>query len=172
MGNSRPPATADEIISALRSGAWETVDLVRIAHAVGQFGKNGTSVLGQYGEELVAKAFGGTVASFDQKAFDVRTPKHGDLQVKTYSVGKRPGAIRSLTHDVVTLAIDPSTAKVVSAKVFRADDLFAAFKEKYDAKYAGLGFAWGGNQADRFERGWTIAPSTPATDITARFENL
>lgn len=160
---------ADAIIAALEHGQWETADLVRIAHAVARFGKNTTSVLGQYGEELVAEAFGGKVEAFDQKAYDVRTTDHGDLQVKTYSLGKRAGAIRSLTHDVVTVEVDPATARVTLAKLYKAADLFAAFKVLHEQKYAGLGLAWGGQQTDRFERGWTIPAGLPYTDVTARF---
>jgi hypothetical protein len=163
---------ADAIIAALHMGDWATADLVRIAHAVAQFGNNTTSVLGQYGEELVAEAFGGDVASFDQKAYDVRTPEHGKLQVKTYSVGKRPGVIRSFTHDVVTLEVDPTTATVHSAKLYSAADLFATFKMLYDGKYAALGMAWGGNQIDRFERGWSIPSGVPYTDITSRLRKV
>jgi hypothetical protein len=124
----------DAVIAAVNSGKWSTADLVRLAHALGAFGKNGTSVLGQYGEELVAQAFGGAVAGFDTKSYDVRTPQDGDLQVKTFSVGKRPGNIRSFTHDVVTVEIDPATACVVSARRYAAADLFAAFQIKYTDK--------------------------------------
>jgi len=159
----------DAVIAAVNSGKWSTADLVRLANAVGAFGKNGTSVLGQYGEELVAQAFGGTVAGFDTKAYDVRTPQDGDLQVKTFSVGKRPGNIRSFTHGVVAVEIDPATARVVSARRYAAADLFAAFQVKYTDKYAALGMAWGGAQADRFERGWTIPPGLRSTDITHVF---
>lgn len=159
----------DAVIAAVNSGKWSTADLVRLAHAVGAFGKNGTSVLGQYGEELVARAFVGSVAGFDTKAYDVRTPYDGDLQVKTFSVGRRPGNIRSFTHDVVAVEIDPATARVVSARRYAAADLFAAFRVKYTDKYAGLGMAWGGAQADRFERGWTIPPGLRSTDITHMF---
>lgn len=161
---------ADAIIASLRTGAWTTADLVRIAHALAQHGKNTTSILGQFGEELVAKAFDGTVAPFHQKAFDVRTPKHGDLQVKTFSVGKRAGNIRSFTHDVVTIEIDPATASVRSAKLYAADDLYAGFKRLFDGKYAAIGMTWGGRQQDRFERGWTIpSVGVPFTDVTDRF---
>ena len=159
----------DAVIDAVTKGEWTTADLVRLAHAVSSFGKNGTSVLGQYGEELVAKAFGGTVAGFETKAYDVRTPENGDLQVKTFSAGKRPGNIRSFTHDVVALAIDPSTARVVSARLYSAADLFGAFQVKYASNYAPRGMAWGGAQTDRFERGWTIPPGLPSRDITHMF---
>jgi hypothetical protein len=159
----------DAVIAAVKSGKWSTADLVRLAAAVGAFGKNGTSVLGQYGEELVATAFGGTVAGFDTKAYDVRTPQDGELQVKTFSVGKRPGNIRSFTHDVVTVEIDPATARVASVRRYAASDLFAAFQAKYADKYAGMGMAWGGAQADRFERGWSIPPGLRSTDITHMF---
>ena len=99
----------DAVINTISSGRWLTAELVRLAHAINALGKNGTSVLGQYGEELVAAAFGGTVAGFDTKAYDVNTPLDGDLQVKTFSRGKRPGNIRSFTHDVIALEIDPIT---------------------------------------------------------------
>lgn len=164
------PENADSIIAAIERNNWRTADLVRIAHAVAQLGKNTTSILGQYGEELVAEAFGGTVATFDQKAYDVRTPDHGDLQVKTYSVGKRAGAIRSLTHDVVTVEIDPATAAVRKAKLYKAEDLFAKFRALHAEKYAGFGLAWGGTQSDRFERGWTIPSGIPFTDVSDRFQ--
>ena len=131
--------------------------------------KTDSSLLGQYGEELVAEAFGGAVAGFDTKAYDVRTPQDGDLQVKTFSVGKRPGNIRSFTHDVVTVEIDPATARVVSARRYAAAGLFAAFQAKYIDRYVALGMAWGGAQADRFERGWSIPPGHQSTDITHMF---
>jgi hypothetical protein len=159
----------DTIVTAIKSGTWSTEDLVRLAYAVGAFGKNGTSILGQHGEELVARAFGGTVASFDTKAYDVRTPHDGDLQVKTFSVGKRPGNIRSFTHDVVALEIDPQTASVVSAQRYAATDLFAAFRAIYTDKYAMLGMTWGGSQADRFERSWSIPRGLRFADITHMF---
>ena len=159
----------DSAISAINAGKWSTADLVRLAHAVGAFGKNGTSVLGQYGEELVAQAFGGTVAGFDTKAYDVQTPHDGDLQVKTFSRGKRPGNIRSFTHDVVTVEIDAATAAVVSARRYASADLFAAFQIKYNDTYVALGMSWGGAQGDRFERGWSISPGLRFTDITSRF---
>ena len=160
---------ADTIIAALKSRKWPMADLVRIAHAVAQCGRTTTSVLGQYGEDLVVEAFGGTAAPVSQKAYDVRTPNHGDLQVKTFSVGKRPGNIRSFTHDVVTLEVDPSTAAVVSAELYKAADLYAAFQAKYTAKFAALGMVFGGHQEDTFERGWTIPAGLPATDITDLF---
>ena len=162
--------TADEVIAALQGNQWTTADLVRIAHAVARFGKNTTSILGQYGEELVAEAFGGTIEPFDQKAYDVRTPNHGNLQVKTYSLGKRAGAIRSLTHDVVTVEIDPATARVRRARLYRADDLHDRFRVLHAEKYAERGLAWGGNQTDRFERGWTIPAGVPSVDVTDRFK--
>ncbi|MGQ2910801.1 hypothetical protein [Aeromicrobium sp.] len=163
---------ADTIIAALKSNAWTTADLVRIAHAVASMGKNTTSVLGQYGEELVAVAFDGVVEAFDQKAYDVRTREHGDLQVKTYSLGKRPGAIRSLTHDVVTVEVDPATAQVRRARLYKAADLHDRFRTLHAEKYAAKGLAWGGNQADRFERGWTIPSGVPFEDVTDRFDGL
>lgn len=162
----------DAVIAIVRSGRWSTADLVRLANAVGAFGKNGTSILGQYGEELVAHVYGGVVAGFDTKAYDVRTPQDGDLQVKTFSVGKRPGNIRSFTHDVVAVEIDPMTARVVSARRYAASDLFAAFKVKHASKYAALGLAWGGAQEDKFERGWTIPPGLQSVDVTRLFQAL
>ncbi len=160
---------ADKIIAALGVGTWSTADLVRIAHAVARHGTNTTSVLGQYGEELVARAFGDTIAPFDQKAYDVSTPEHGDLQVKTYSVGKGPGVIRSFAHDVIVLQVDPTSARVRTAKRYRAMDLYAVFGDAYKSKYANK-WAWGGNPADRFERGWTIAAGVPSEDVTSRFD--
>lgn len=47
-------ADADAVISMLQSRRWPTVDLVRIAHAVAQLGKNTTSIPGQDGKELIA----------------------------------------------------------------------------------------------------------------------
>jgi hypothetical protein len=160
---------ADAVIDALRSHRWTTAELVRIAHAVAQLGKNTTSILGQYGEELVAEAYGGVIQSFDQKAYDVRTPEHGDLQVKTYSVGKQPGSIRSFTHDVVTLAVDPATSAVVRAKLYHAEDLYTAFKARYETVYAEKRWGWGGMRDDRFDRGWTIPSGVPFEDVTDRF---
>lgn len=131
-------ATADEVIEAIRAGAWSTADLVRLSHAVAKKGINTTSILGQYGEELVALAFGGEVESFDTKAYDVRTPADGDLQVKTFSLGKRPGNIRSFTHDVITLEIDSATARVVDARRYAAADLYASFGRRHREKYVAL----------------------------------
>lgn len=161
--------TVDEVVRAIASGEWRTADLVRLAHAVAARGLNTTSILGQYGEELVAKTYGGTVGSFDTKAFDVRTPADGDLQVKTYSVGKRPGVIRSFTHDVVTLEVDPATAEVVRARRYAAGVLYAEFGARHQGGYADLGHAWGGAQTDRFERGWTILRGVPFDDVTHLF---
>lgn len=161
---------AEAVIAALHAGEWSTADLVRISHAVARRGKNTTSILGQYGEELVAAAFGGTVAAFHQKSFDVRTPDHGDLQVKTYSVGKRAGVIRSFTHDVVVVEIEPATASVRSARRYSADVLFAEFRYRHKHKYAALGLAWGGRREDRFERGWTIPASVQSEDVTERLK--
>jgi hypothetical protein len=160
---------ADKIIAALGVGTWSTADLVRIAHAVAWCGTNTTAVLGQYGEELVARAFEGTIAPFDQKAYDVSTPEHGDLQVKTYSLGKRPGAIRSFAHDVIVLQVEPTSARVRSAKRYRAADLYAVFRDAYESKFASK-WAWGGNPADRFERGWHITVGVPSEDVTSRFD--
>jgi hypothetical protein len=78
-------------------------------------GKNTTSVLGQYGEEL---------------------------QVKTYTIGRRPGNIRSFIYDVVTVEIDPDTACVVSARRYR------------------------------FDRGWTIGSKVKFTEVTNKFSAL
>lgn len=164
-----PQLSVDQIIGAMHDGEWTTAELVRLSHAVASFGKNLTSILGQYGEGLVADAFGGQIGSFDQKAFDVRTPHDGDLQVKTYSRGKRPGTIRSFTHDVITVEVDPATAEVVSAGRYTKDDLHRAFAELYSSKYRDLGLVWSGSQADRFERGWSITRGVPYTDITHLF---
>ncbi|RYF50432.1 MAG: hypothetical protein EOO27_31775 [Comamonadaceae bacterium] len=126
--------------------------------------------MGQYGEELVARAFSGDVVSnFAQKAYDVVTPEHGNLQVKTYSTGKRAGSIRSFEFDVVTVCVKPSTASVVSARLFGAADLFEEFRRRYASKYAGRGFSWNGRQDGRFDRGWSISPVVPYLDVTDRF---
>lgn len=159
----------DDVIEAIRFGSWTTAELVRLAHAVATRGINTTSILGQFGEEEVARVFGGSVSSFHQKGYDVRTPNDGVLQVKTYSVGKRPGNIRSFMHDVVTLAVDATTATVVLAKHYRAGDLFEVFRATYDSKYAALGMSWNGDRSDRFERGWTISSRVPHADITHKF---
>jgi hypothetical protein len=50
----------DEIVTAIRTGRLSTQDLVRINYALAQRSTNTTSVLGQYGEELVAAAYRGT----------------------------------------------------------------------------------------------------------------
>ncbi|MGJ7441042.1 hypothetical protein [Aquipuribacter sp. MA13-6] len=162
-------ATADEVIEAIAAGAWQTADLVRLAHAVASRGINTTSILGQYGEELVARAFGGHVEGFDTKAYDARTPSDGDLQVKTFSRGKRPGNIRSFTHDVITLEIDPATASVVRARRYAAAELYESFGRKHREKYETIGHPWGGAQTDRFERGWTIGRDVPFLDVTELF---
>lgn len=159
----------DELVNAIERGAWRTRDLVRLSHALAQRGANTTSILGQYGEELVARAFEGTVASnFAQKAYDVETPEHGQLQVKTYSTGKRAGSIRSFEFDVVTVCVNPQTASVISARHFSAADLYNEFRIRHAATYAQRGLYWNGRQDGRFDRGWTIASSVPYVDVTDR----
>ena len=94
---------------------------------------------------------------------------HGDLQVKTYSVGKRPGVIRLFTHDVIVLQVEPASGQVRSARLYRAADLYALFRDAYESKFASK-WVWGGNPSDRFERGWTIAAGVPSEDVTGRFD--
>jgi len=161
----------DHIVSAIRDGDLSTRDLVLIGCALADRGTNTTSVLGQYGEELVAATFNGTRVSFDQKGYDVVTVSGEHLQVKTYTKGRRPGIIRSFAYDVITLEVDPATANVVKAKRY-ADELFAAFRAKWETKYRHVNdsFAtWGGRLEDRFERGWTIGFNVLFTDITHLF---
>lgn len=163
-------ATADEVIKAISIGVWQTADLVRLAHAVATRGVNTTSVLAR----PVRRGTGGTsvrrkVAGFDTKAYDVRTPADGDLQVKTFSLGKRAGSIRSFTHYVITLEVDPATAQVVRARRYAAADLYKAFWRKHHDKYEAVGHGWGGAQTDRFERGWTIGRHGPFRDLTELF---
>lgn len=116
---------------------------------------------------MVAAAYGGTVGSFDQRGYDVLTPAGERLQVKTFTVGRRPGNIRSFIYDVVTVAIRPDTATVAEARRYRATDLHAVFSAKWSDKYRDLGHAWGGQPGDRFERGWTIGSGVPYDDVTA-----
>jgi hypothetical protein len=159
----------EQIMAAIRTGSLSTRDLVRITYALSEHGKNTTSVLGQYGEELVAAAYGGVVGSFHQKGYDVVTSTGERLQVKTYTVGRRAGVIRSFVYDVVTVAVQPRTATVTEARRYRATDLHAAFTTKWTDKYRHLnpGFAsWGGQPEDRFERGWTIGSAVPYEDVT------
>ena len=149
----------DRIVAAIRDGDLITRDLVRISYALAERGTNTTSVLGQYGEELVRDAYNGTIGSFDQKGYDVVAGNGDRLQVKTYTKGRRPGVIRSFAYDVITVEVDPSTATVVTAKRYSVADLYAEFRAKWELKYrhvnASFG-AWGGNPADRYDRGWTI----------------
>jgi hypothetical protein len=162
----------DHIISAIRDGDLSTRDLVLISCALAGRGTNTTSVLGQYGEELVAVAYNGTRGPFHQKGYDVVTASGEHLQVKTYTKGRRPGVIRSFAYDVITLEVDPATANVVKAKRYSADKLFAAFSAKWETKYRHINdsfAAFGGRREDRFERGWTIGSDVPFTDITHLF---
>jgi hypothetical protein len=75
--------STDQIVTAIRDGQLSTRDLVLISYALAARGANTTSVLGQYGEELVAAAYDGTIGSFDQKGYDVLTETGEQLQVKT-----------------------------------------------------------------------------------------
>jgi len=157
----------DEIAAAIRAGGLCTRDLVRISYALAELGSNTTSILGQYGEELVADAYNGKRRSFDQKGYDVVTADGVELQVKTFTVGKRPGVIRTFAYDVVTVEIAPTTGDVVSARRYKADDLYVAFCVKWQDMYQHKPFGlWGGQQGDRFERGWTISSAVPFTDVT------
>lgn len=160
----------EQIVAAIRVGSLSTRDLVRITYALAERGKNTTSVLGQYGEELVAAAYGGVVGGFDQKGYDVVTATGEQLQVKTYTVGRRAGVIRSFAYDVITVAVEPHTADVTEGRRYRAADLHAAFTAKWTDKYRHInaGFAsWGGQPEDRFERGWTIGSGVPYQDVTS-----
>ena len=157
------------IVQAIRDGDLLTRDLVLISYALAARGANTTSVLGQYGEELVAAAYRGSIASFDQKGYDVETDSGDRLQVKTYTKGRRAGVIRSFGFDVITVEIDSSDASVVCARRYLAADLFAHFKTKWELKYQHITqtFAgWGGTATDRYDRGWTISSSVPYTDVT------
>jgi hypothetical protein len=134
---------ASDIAAAIRAGDLSTRDLVRITYALAERGKNTTSVLGQYGEELVAAAYDGVIAGFDQKGYDVATTPGERLQVKTFTVACKPGSIRSFAFDVITIAIAPGTAEVAAARRYRAADLHDAFTAKWTEKYRHLnpGFA-------------------------------
>jgi hypothetical protein len=159
----------DHIVAAIRERDLSTRDLVRISYALAERGANTTSVLGQYGEELVAAAYGGGRGSFDQKGYDVTTASGEFLQVKTYTKGRRPGVIRSFGYDVVTVEVDPVTAGVVVARRYLARDLHAVFSAKWASKYRHINanFAtWAGGPTDRYERGWTIGSDVPYTDVT------
>jgi hypothetical protein len=139
----------ERIVAAIREGDLSTRDLVLISFALAARGANTTSVLGQYGEELVAAAYRGTIGSFDQKGYDVLTDSGERLQVKTYTKGRRAGAIRSFGFDVITVEIDPSDAAVVSARRYIAGDLFAQFRSKWESKYQHINqtfAAWGGTR--------------------------
>ena len=159
----------ERIVAAIRDSELSTGDLVRITYALAVRGANTTSILGQYGEELVAAAFGGVKGSFDQKGYDVATASGDFLQVKTYSKGRRPGVIRSFGFDVVTVEVDPATAGVLKGRRYVAADMHATFSAKWESKYRHMnaGFAaWGGSPLDRYERGWTIGSDVPYTDVT------
>jgi hypothetical protein len=45
----------DEIVAAIRVGHLSTRDLVRISYALAELGTNTTSIMGQFGEELVCR---------------------------------------------------------------------------------------------------------------------
>ena len=164
--------SADHIVAAIRDGDLTTRDLVLISYALAARGANTTSVLGQYGEELVASALNGAVGSFDQRGYDVETADGERLQVKTYTKGRRPGVLRSFAYDVITIEVDPETADVVRARRYVAAVLHTEFRAKWESKYRHINAsfaAWGGNAADRYDRGWTIGSSVPFTDITHLF---
>jgi hypothetical protein len=157
----------DEIVAAIRAGHLSTRDLVCISYALAELGTNATSILGQYGEELVADAYNGKRACSAQKGYDVLTAGGEELQVKAFAVGKRPGVIRTFVYDVVTVEIAPTTGDVESARRYKADDLYTAFSVKWQEKFQYKPF--GGRlpqQGDRFERGWTISSAVPFTDVT------
>jgi hypothetical protein len=161
--------SADRIVAAIREGDLSTRDLVRISYALAARGANTTSVLGQYGEELVAAAYRGGRGSFDQKGYDVATASGEFLQVKTYTKGRRPGVIRSFGYDVVTVEVDPVTADVVVARRYLATELHRVFSAKWESKYRQINAsfaAWGGDPTDRYERGWTIGSDVPYSDVT------
>ena len=158
----------DEIVAAIGAGHLSMRDLVRISYALAEFGTTTTSILGQYGEKLVADAYNGETAHSAQKGYDVLTADGEELQVKTFAVGKRPGVIRTFAYDVVTVEIVPVTGDVKSARRYKADDLYAAFSAKWLEKFQYKPF--GGlqpQQGDRFERGWTISSGIPFADVTA-----
>jgi len=164
----------DDIVATIRDGDFSTRDLVRISCALAKRGTNTTSMLGQYGEKLVAAAYGGTICSFDQKGYDVDAPI-GKLQVKTYTSGNRPGVIRTFAYDVITLKIDPTTADVVSAWRYDADELYKEFYAAWDNKLRHINkvfAAFSGRQEDRFERGWSIGTTVHFTDVTHLFSGL
>jgi hypothetical protein len=162
----------DAIVTAIRDGDLSTRDLVLISYALAARGTNTTSVLGQYGEELVAAAYNGKIESFDQKGYDVLTATDERLQVKTYTKGLRPGSIRSFAYDVIAVEVDPEAATVMKAKRYSAHDLYNAFYAKWDSKYRHINpsfAAWGGTPEDRYDRGWTIGSGVPFTDVTHLF---
>jgi hypothetical protein len=164
--------STDRIVAAIRDGDLTTQDLVLISCALAERGTNTTSVLGQYGEELVAAAYGGTIESFDQKGYDVVTSSGELLQVKTHTKGRRPGVIRSFGYDVITVEIDPATATVVRARRYIAADLYAEFRAKWESNYRHVNdsfAAWGGGPTDRYDRGWTIGSGVPFADVTNVF---
>ena len=160
----------DTIVDAIRDGIGLTTrDLVRISYALAARGANTTSVLGQYGEELVAAAYNGSKHRFDQRGYDVTTADGEQLQVKTFTSGRRPGVIRSFDHDVVTVEVNPADAAVVTARRYSAASLYSEFRRKWEAKYQHLNgsfAAWGGLPNDRYDRGWTIGTSVVSVDIT------
>lgn len=161
-----------DICEAIRAGELSTQDLVLINYALAARGANTTSILGQYGEELVAAAYGGKIERFDQKGYDVITDTGDKLQVKTYTKGRAPGSIRSFAFDVIAVEVDPTTAEVLLARRYSRDDLYSVFKDKWHTKYQHLNTtfaAWGGTPEDRFDRGWRIGATVPWTDETHRF---
>ncbi len=80
--------------------------------------------------------------------------------------------IRSFAHDVIALQIDPASADVVEARRYAADDLYRAFRQKWEAKYRHMNStfaAWAGAPDSRYDRGWTIGADVAWTDQTQRF---
>jgi hypothetical protein len=74
---------------------------------------------------------------------------------------------------VVTVEIDPDTASVVSARRYRAADLWEVFSAKYQDTYRDKPF--GGRdiqREDRFDRGWSISTGVKFTDVTSKFSTL
>lgn len=125
-----------DIVAAIADGELTTRELVLISYALAKRGSNTTSIVGQYGEELVAAPYGGTIGSFEQKGYDFETPTGERLQVKTYTKGLRPGVIRSFAYDVVTVEVDPATATVLRARRYAAAVLHAEFRIKWETKYS------------------------------------
>ena len=139
--------SASQLVHAIATGDFTTRELVRMEQALKRRLVN-TSALADYGEWLCAQVVGGTVVTnFSTKAYDVTDAAGLTYQVKTHSVGRKPGVLRSFAMDFyVRLEVDDDAVVIrawhVPAAVLR--ELHEPLRPGYEAK------GWFLNQ-----RGWT-----------------